>query len=472
MQNEEQRHVAGIDFGNQNTICAVLRNGSVDICLNSSSNRITPSIATFSSDRRYFGDAAQIQMMQNVKSTVTNLKKLILLPFNSDERKALSDEIQYELEELPGGYTGISLDVDGKKVVFKPEQILAYILKSSLDIIHSYDEKVDKIYLSVDSCWTNGQKTVLLNAAKIAGIECELVNSSVAAATAFVANHKEKLPKAKENAGPLCIVDIGDSSMKTCVAMVSCQSIDVAAYDEDNTISGSIITSKFAKYLAQRIKDKYKVDVYERPTRRLQFMNSVEKAKKTLTSNKIVQFELQAGETDILFQVKREELEGLLAYEIAHVNDKIKTVLDKASKSVGAPRALVLIGGSARVPCIKNKISELGLEVMSNVNADECIAAGCALYESFDITQRLPAPIEATFGEKKETIFEEGTILPSEEREIKSKGNGVLNCGIRIKINGENPHMKLNESGTIEISCDENTEFMIDGQIDDEESQQ
>ena len=177
MQKEEQRHVAGIDFGNQNTICAVTRNGGVDICLNSSSNRITPSISTFSSDRRYFGDAAQMQMMQNVKSTITNLKKLILLPYDSDKRKKLSNEIQYELVELPSGYTGVSVEIDGEKVFLKPEQILAYIIKSSVDIIHSYDDKVDKIYLSVDSCWTNGQRTVLLNAAKIAGIDCELVNS-------------------------------------------------------------------------------------------------------------------------------------------------------------------------------------------------------------------------------------------------------------------------------------------------------
>jgi hypothetical protein len=109
---------------------------------------------------------------------------------------------------------------------------------------------------------------------------------------------------------------------------------------------------------------------------------------------------------------------------------------------------------------------------MSNVNADECIAAGCALHDSFDITQRLPVAIEGTFGDKKETIFEEATILPSDERAIKGKGQGVINCGIEAQINDKSPRLKLNESGVLMFSDDTDAKLIVKGYLTDEEIQQ
>jgi molecular chaperone DnaK (HSP70) len=82
--------VAGLDFGNKNCVIAIPHNGGVDVITNSSSQRLTPSMVAYSDARRFYGDLAQNIQMQHASQTITELKRLVGLLFNSPEREVVS----------------------------------------------------------------------------------------------------------------------------------------------------------------------------------------------------------------------------------------------------------------------------------------------------------------------------------------------------------------------------------------------
>ena len=476
MNMEETLHVAGIDFGNQNTICAIPRGSGVDICLNQSSNRITPSVVSYTKERRFYGDLSLQNQLINIKSTFTDLKKIIDLDFDSEEKEKIQDNLLYELsciEEASGRKkVGVSFEIEGNSIVTPVEQVIAYLLKCCIEDIRKYDEKVNKIYLSVDSCWSNAKRQVLLNAARIIGIDCELVNSSVAAAIAFVMSHKDKIPQTKDQAGPVCIVDIGDSSMKACVALVSGESVDVISYAEDDTINGSTITDKFAKYLAGRVNEKYKIMPFDKPSKRISFRKCVEKTKKMLSVNPVVQFEFDAGDVYVQFQVKREELENLIQDEVNRLNDPIAECLKYASDNFHvSPRVIELIGGTARIPLFKEKIGQLGLEVLTNINADECIAAGCALFDAYNVTQRMPYPITAAKDDQTIELFQEMIEVPAGPLTLDVESGVVViqpdNIQIDVK-NTDGPNVILTRSCTFDFNNLGESVVYISGYMSDD----
>ena len=89
--------VIALDFGNENLVTAIPRKGGVDIALDQSGFRLTPTMVAFDENRRYAGEFAKTQQMQNPKFTITQLKRLIGLKYDSPEREVIQKLINYEI---------------------------------------------------------------------------------------------------------------------------------------------------------------------------------------------------------------------------------------------------------------------------------------------------------------------------------------------------------------------------------------
>ncbi|KAG8762582.1 adenyl-nucleotide exchange factor sse1 [Ceratobasidium sp. 423] len=69
--------VVGIDFGNLASKIGVARKGGIDVIVNETSNRATPSLVSFGVKSRAMGEAAKTLETSNFKNTVGSLKRLI-----------------------------------------------------------------------------------------------------------------------------------------------------------------------------------------------------------------------------------------------------------------------------------------------------------------------------------------------------------------------------------------------------------
>merc|ERR1719409_2037291 len=91
---------------------------------------------------------------------------------------------------------------------------------------------------------------------------------------------------------------------------------------------------------------------------------------------------------------------------------RVAAVLDKAladsGLSVEAIDSVEIVGGASRVPWVKNLCKEkLGKDMCTTLNADECVARGCALQAAilsplfkvreFEVEDRTTSPVSVSW---------------------------------------------------------------------------
>ncbi|KAK8837310.1 hypothetical protein M9Y10_036741 [Tritrichomonas musculus] len=416
---------AGIDFGNQSCILAIPSEHGVDIVLNESSNRRTPTIVGYQEGRRSAGEFAQQQHMMNIHNTITQLKRLVGLPYDSQERESISNSVPYKIVPLEDGLSGIELD---NGTILRIEQILGYYIKSLLEIIQKKNPKIQQIVLTVPPSWTEIQRRSILNAATISDIKiASLLDSSLASAVAYVKIHGDRFPEDKEKGLNVLFIEFGDTSMNASIGKLSKSSIEIKSTISDSSLGGQQFTDILEKYLIEKVCEKYKIDPRTNKRSLLRFKQAVEKTKKTLSSNPIVLFEVPSlmNDIDVSMTVKREEFNDLIKEHISKIRPQIEEVIKKAEISKEDISFVEIVGGCSRIALIKNEIKEIiGSEAKMSLDLDECFAIGAGYMASkIDgndigieiINSKCPFEITTEAGQESEVVnvFTESSQMPS-----------------------------------------------------------
>lgn len=372
--------VIAIDFGNENLVISAPRKGGVDIINNQSSHRLTPSIVAFSDTRRYGGEFAKQQQMQNVKGTITNLKRLVGLKYDTEEREIVQKIVPFKLVKLEDGYIGVEVNYLDQLEVFRVEQCIALLMKEVFQIARLHNIKSSDCVVVVSPWWDEVQRRVIIDSAKIAGFNVlKLVNSTTAAAIVYSMYHRKKLPEKSDKAVPVAFVDFGDSTMNVAIVMLSQGTVEVKGFACNEHLGGSDFTTALVKMLLEKTKEKYKIDPSKNPRSMLRFTQAAEKLKKSLSINPIMPFDVQScmNDIDINFMVKREDFEKAIHDLVAKIEEPILKALEIANVKKEDLFAIEVHGGASRVKAVKDKIcSVFGKELTQSLNPDECFSLG------------------------------------------------------------------------------------------------
>lgn len=468
---------AGIDFGNQNCVIAVATPNGVEIVLNESSNRSTPTMVTFTGDRRYAGELANQNQMQFCQGTITDLKRLIMLPFDSEERAVIQKRVS-GLVPLPDGMTGVEVEMKGEKGVLRPEQLVAYLLKGLVKIAKMKDPSIEKFVIAVSPWWTDKHRRAMLNACKIAGVDCiSLVNSTTAAAIAYAMIHRTRLPPTEETPVPVAFVDFGNSSLNVAIALVKQGSVAIKSFADDNRLGGADFTEALADYLIEKVKTQCHVDPAVNARTMMRFRQAVEKAKKTLSANPVVQFEVQSVMgVDIAFPVKRDEFNEQIAKLVERIAAPIERALEYAGIKKEDLFEVQVLGGGSRVPAVYQRIGEVfGRQPQKSLDLDECFAFGSGyvgallcprMRVNLVVGEVTSHSLKACWEQGEQEIFKQFDFIPMVKRvKIPVEREVVLTLQseteeigkVRITTNVEesvevNIGIGLTQSGTVEVT--------------------
>ena len=180
--------VIGVDFGNVDCVIGQAKRGGIDIILNENSNRKNPNMVCVQGKQRFIGEAAISMARMHSKNTATDIKRLIGCKFKHPEVQQEMAQLAYQCVELASGDVGIVLDYNDEPVTFSCEQVAAMILNKMQSIAAAANEGVNPAYcvLSCPGYYTDVQRRALLNATKIAGLNClRLINEHTAIALAY-----------------------------------------------------------------------------------------------------------------------------------------------------------------------------------------------------------------------------------------------------------------------------------------------
>ncbi|KAL3266028.1 hypothetical protein HHI36_010215 [Cryptolaemus montrouzieri] len=376
--------VIGIDLGNESCYVAVAKAGGIETIANDYSLRATPLCVAFSGKNRILGVAAKNQQVTNLKNTVYGLKRLL-------GRKYRDPHVQRELQMLPfnvievaNGNIGIKVHYLNEEHIFSPEQCLAMLLTKLKDIsTAALQTPINDCVISVPSYFTNNERKALLDAASIAGLNVlRLFNETTATALSY-GIYKQDLPVPEEKPRNVVFVDCGHSSLQVSACAFHKGKLRMIATAADPNLGGRDIDYVLAEHFCKEFQTKYKIDARSNPRAFLRLLAEVEKLKKQMSANSTslpLNIECFMNDKDVRGDIKRADMETMCAPLFQRVEQTLKNCLEQSELALEDIYAVEVVGGSTRIPAIKQLIEKVFKKIPSTtLNQDESVSRGCAL---------------------------------------------------------------------------------------------
>ncbi|KAF9207815.1 adenyl-nucleotide exchange factor sse1 [Haplosporangium sp. Z 27] len=373
--------VVGIDFGNLQSVIAVARNRGIDVICNEVSNRFTPSLVSFGPKQRYLGETAKTQEISNFKNTISSLKRIVGRTLA--DREVQEVEKQYLTAPLVdvNGQLGVKVNYQGQETTFTVTQVFAMYLTKMKEIAANETKlPVSDCVIAIPAWFTDVQRRAVLDASEIAGLNVlRLINDSTAVALGYGIT-KTDLPEDKPR--NICFVDVGHSTYTVSIVSFIKGQLTVKSRVFDRHFGGRDFDRMLVDHFAAQFKTKYGIDVKSNGKALIRLMAGCEKLKKVLSANLEAPLNIESimEDRDVSSMMRRPEFEELAKDLISRVEIPLKKALEDAGLSIEEIDAVELVGGSTRIPALKERIQAFfNKDLSSTLNQDEAIARGAAL---------------------------------------------------------------------------------------------
>lgn len=371
--------VVGIDLGNINTVIAVARNRGVDIICNEVSNRTTPSLASFGPKNRFLGESAKTQEISNFRNTVGCIKRIIgrsLEEVNETERKFINCQLTEK-----DGQAAVCVQYCGEESIFSGTELMAMFLGKLKEITHAeVKNNAMDIVLSVPPYYNDRQRRALLDAAEIAQVRCiRLANENLASALAY-GMPKFDLPE--DNPRHVCFVDVGESAYSVTIVAFKKGQLEVKGVAYDSNFGGRNFDEILAEHFCDEFMTKRKLDIRSNKKAYFRLRAACERVKKILSANVVTLLNVEniMDDVDVSAQINRADFEAMCLPLMDRFQAPIYAALAMAKLEAHQIDSVELVGGSTRIPAIKDHLMRIfGRELSTTLNQDEAIARGCAL---------------------------------------------------------------------------------------------
>jgi heat shock protein 1/8 len=369
----------GIDLGTTYSCVAVWQNDRVEIVANDQGNRTTPSYVAFTDDERLVGDAAKNQAAANPKNTVFDAKRLIGRKFTDPTVQSDMKHWPFTVKEGKAGKPTIDVEWKGERKEFLAEEISAAVLTKMKHIAEAYlGTDVKDAVITVPAYFNDSQRQATKDAGAIAGLNVlRIINEPTAAALAYGLDRKAA---GEQN---ILIFDCGGGTHDLSVLTLDDGVFEVKATAGDTHLGGEDFDNLMVDYCVQEFKRKTKLDVSgnARALRRLR--TACERAKRVLSSSTQTAIEIDSlmDGQDLMMTITRAKFEQLCEPVFRRTVAPLDQLLRDAKLSKEEIHEIVMVGGSTRVPRIRQLLQEYfnGKKLNDSVNPDEAVAYGAAV---------------------------------------------------------------------------------------------
>jgi chaperone protein DnaK len=451
--------VVGIDLGTTNSVVAVMEGGKPTVIANAEGFRTTPSVVAYAKNGdRLVGQIAKRQAVMNTENTFYSVKRFIGRRY--DEVKTESTEVAYKVLNV-GNNVKVDCPQAGKQ--FSPEEISAQVLRKLADDAGKYlGEKVTQAVITVPAYFNDSQRQATKDAGKIAGLEVlRIINEPTAASLAYGLDRKSN--------ETILVFDLGGGTFDVSILEVGDGVFEVLATSGDTHLGGDDFDKKIVDFLAGEFQKMEGIDLRKDKQALQRLTEAAEKAKIELSSVTQAEINLpfitatQDGPKHLEMSLTRAKFEELCADLIDRCRIPVEQALKDAKLDKSAIDEVVLVGGSTRIPAIKDVVKRtLDKEPNETVNPDEVVAVGAAIQggvlagEVKDILLLDVTPLSLgveTLGGVMTKLIPRNTTIPTKKSEVFSTAqDGQTNVEIKV-LQGEREMANDNKSlGTFQLS--------------------
>lgn len=370
--------VLGIDLGTTYACVAAYHDGKVDILTNDQEKRLTPAYIAFNDVERLYGNAAIKQGFVNMDNTVYGAKQLLGRCFNEPSLKKKDLPLGYNLEDYNNKPM---IKVCYRKIDFEffPEEVNAMILAQMKKIAtQHFNKEITMAVISVPASFSDAQRRAIRDAGMIAGLKVlSLVNDPTAAAISYGMENKIT------STSLVLVFDLGGGTFDVSIAKIAEGGIfSVLATRGDTNFGGDNFDNRMVLHYMRDFNERFGLDMSKdrRAVHRLRA--ACEKAKRTLSGSAQASVRVDAlfGGEDFDATITRETFEKINADLFDKAIATVKEVLQDIDIAFDTVDEILLVGGSTRIPKLREMLSELfnNKELNRMINPDEAVACGAA----------------------------------------------------------------------------------------------
>ncbi len=427
----------GIDLGTTYTVAAIVKDGRPVVIPNAEGQRLTPSVVAFDGNGNpVVGEQAKKLARANPGNAIYSVKR----------RMGTDSRIRVGARDIT------------------PEEISSLILsKVKADAEAWLGDRVQQAVITVPAYFNDHQRQATKKAGRLAGLDViRIVNEPTAAALAYGLE--------REDAHTVLVWDLGGGTFDVSILELGEGIFEVRAVSGNTWLGGDDFDQRLVTYLALEYWAHHQVEVPPNDKIAWEWLrNEAERVKIELSTATVAQARLPQvdGHRTVLgaleTTVTRDSFETLTADLVAQLVPPTRQALADAGLEAEELDRVILVGGSTRVPAVRQKALELlGKEPYRYIDPDEVVAMGAAIQAGvltgavkkvvlFDVTP-LSLGIESRGGIFARIIPRNTPLPASEARIFTTAEDGATSVEIHV-LQGEREMAAYNISlGQFQLS--------------------
>ncbi len=360
----EHRLAAGIDLGTTNSLIATVKSGLAQTLTDEQGRDILPSVVSYQENDILVGESAKVYAVSDPQNTIVSAKRLI--------GRSLMD-IKQKYPNLPYQFVGDvnHPSVQTRRGVVNPVQVSAEILKALVERAEkSLGGELTGVVITVPAYFDDAQRQSTKDAAKLAGVEVlRLLNEPTAAAVAYGLD--------TGNDGVIAVYDLGGGTFDISILRLNKGVFEVLATGGDSALGGDDFDLLLVEYLIEQT-------ALTRPLSHnveRQLLKQACFIKEQLTHKEQVSVVIDLPENkQTQVTVSRETLDNLIKNLVAKTLRACRRSLKDANTSLEEVTEVVMVGGSTRVPLVRNEVKKFfNREPLTSIDPDKVVAIGAAI---------------------------------------------------------------------------------------------